>query len=87
MSVLQPLPPVLPFANRRAVPLTNRPPRSRRPLSLLPDRAEDPDGLRKLAAGYREIAERAENPTIWEGRLLTVDAHEREASVLETCQK
>jgi hypothetical protein len=43
--------------------------------------------LRKLAAGYREIAERAENPTIWEGRLLTADAHEQEASVLETCQK
>jgi len=54
---------------------------------MLRDRAGDPGGLRRLAAGYRDIAERAENPIIWEGRLLTADAQEQEASVLETCQK
>ena len=31
----------------------------------------DADELRKLAAWYREFAERAGNPTIWEMRLRT----------------
>ena len=87
MSVLQPLPLVLPFTNHRAMPLTKRPPRSRRRLSMLPDRAQEPGELRKLAAWYHKIPERAENPSVWEGRLLTADALEQEASLLETCQE
>jgi hypothetical protein len=33
----------------------------------------DPDELRKVAAWYREFAERAGNPTIWEARLQTAE--------------
>ena len=58
------------------MPLTKQPPRSRRRLSMLPDRAPDPGALRRFAVWYREIAERAENPIAWEGRLLTADALE-----------
>ena len=54
---------------------------------MLPDRAQDSGELRRLAAWYREIAERAENPTVWEGRLLTADALEQEARLLETCRE
>jgi hypothetical protein len=39
--------------------------------------------LRKLAAWYREYAERAGNPAIWESRLRTADALRREADRLE----
>jgi len=37
------------------------------------------DKLRKLAAWYREFAERAGNPTIWEARLQTAQELESEA--------
>jgi len=43
----------------------------------------DPGELRKLAAWYREFAERAGNPAIWEARLKTAKSLEREASRLE----
>jgi hypothetical protein len=43
----------------------------------------DPRELRKLAAWYREFAERAGNPAIWEARLKTAEALEGEASRLE----
>jgi hypothetical protein len=43
----------------------------------------NPRELRKLAAWYREFAERAGNPAIWEARLKTAGALEREASRLE----
>jgi len=40
---------------------------------------EDPRKLRELAGWYREFAERAGNPAIWEGRLRTANDLEREA--------
>jgi hypothetical protein len=43
----------------------------------------DPRELRKHAAWYREFADRAGNPWIWETRLKTAIALEREASRLE----
>jgi len=79
MSVLQPLPLVFRFTNRADMPPTKPPLRSNHRLGMLPNCAQDPGELRRLAAWYREIAERAENPTVWEGRLLTVDALEQEA--------
>ena len=39
--------------------------------------------LRRLAAWYREFAERAGNPVIWEARLRTAEELEREADQLE----
>jgi len=39
--------------------------------------------LRDLAAWYREFAERAENPAIWDARLRTAEDLEREAKFLE----
>jgi hypothetical protein len=39
--------------------------------------------LRRLAAWYREFAERAENPTIWEARLRTAENLEAEAPRIE----
>ena len=44
---------------------------------------DDPDQLRKLAAWYREFAERAGNPAIWHARLTTAEELEREADRLE----
>jgi hypothetical protein len=44
---------------------------------------EDPRKLRELAAWYREFAERAGNPAIWEARLRTAKDLEREADRLE----
>jgi hypothetical protein len=44
---------------------------------------EDPRKLRELAAWYREFAERAGNPAIWEARLRTAGDLEREADRLE----
>jgi hypothetical protein len=43
----------------------------------------NPRELRKPAAWYREFAERAGNPAIWEARLKTAEAPEREVSRLE----
>ena len=40
----------------------------------------DPDELRKLARWYRAFAERAGNPTIWEGRLRRAEELEEEAA-------
>jgi hypothetical protein len=44
---------------------------------------KEPSELRTLAAWYREFAERAGNPTIWEARLMTASELEREANRLE----
>ena len=44
---------------------------------------EDAAELRKLAAWYREFAERAGNPLIWESRLLLAEDLEREAARIE----
>jgi hypothetical protein len=44
---------------------------------------EDPRKLRALAGWYREFAERAGNPAIWEARLRTAKDLEREAGRLE----
>jgi hypothetical protein len=44
---------------------------------------EDPRKLRELAGWYREFAERAGNPAIWDGRLRTAKDLEREADRLE----
>ena len=46
-------------------------------------RPKDPRRLRELAAWYREFAERAGNPVIWEARLRTAAELEREADRLE----
>jgi hypothetical protein len=43
----------------------------------------DPAKLRELAAWYREFAERAGNPVIWEGRLRVAEDLEYEAERLE----
>jgi hypothetical protein len=40
---------------------------------------EDPRELRKLADWYRQFAERAGNPAIWEARLSTAKDLERKA--------
>jgi hypothetical protein len=39
--------------------------------------------LRDLASWYREFADRAENPAIWDARLRTAEDLEREAGNLE----
>jgi hypothetical protein len=39
--------------------------------------------LSDLAAWYREFAERAGNPWIWDARLRTADKLEKEAALLE----
>ena len=44
---------------------------------------EDPRKLRALAGWYREFAERAGNPAIWEARLRTANDLEREADRIE----
>jgi hypothetical protein len=44
---------------------------------------EDPHKLRALAGWYREFAERAGNPAIWEARLMTAKDLERKADRLE----
>ena len=44
---------------------------------------EDPRKLRTFAGWYREFAERAGNPAIWEARLRTAKDLEREADRLE----
>jgi hypothetical protein len=40
--------------------------------------------LRDLASWYREFAERAENPAIWDARLRTAEDLEREALNIES---
>ena len=43
----------------------------------------DPETLRRLASWYREFAERAGNPAIWEGRLRMAGDLEAEADRVE----
>jgi hypothetical protein len=43
----------------------------------------DPHKLRELAIWYREFAERAGNPAVWEARLLTAEELEQEADRLD----
>src|SRR5260370_14875286 len=45
-------------------------------------RREKQRRLRDLAAWYREFAERADNPAIWEARLRTADELETQAGSL-----
>jgi hypothetical protein len=42
-----------------------------------------PDKLRELASWYRELAERAGNPMIWESRLRTAEDLEAAAERIE----
>ncbi len=44
---------------------------------------DEPDKLRKLAVWYREFAERAGNPWVWDARLKRAAELEREADQLE----
>ena len=43
----------------------------------------DPETLRRLASWYREFAERAGNPAIWEARLRMAGDLEAEADRVE----
>jgi hypothetical protein len=43
-----------------------------------------PEKLRELAAWYREFAEKAANPMIWESRLRMAEDLETEANRLES---
>lgn len=43
----------------------------------------DPKKLRELASWYRELAERAANPAIWDSRLRTAEDLEAEARRVE----
>jgi len=43
----------------------------------------NPSKLRELASWYRDFAERAGNPAIWETRLHTAKEFEREADHVE----
>jgi hypothetical protein len=44
---------------------------------------QNPAKLRKLASWYREFAEWAGNPAIWEGRLLMAEDLDAEAQRIE----
>ncbi len=46
----------------------------------------DPDELRRLALWYREFAERAGNPVIWESRLNMAEDLEEEAARLDAAE-
>ncbi len=43
----------------------------------------EPSKLRELASWYREFAERAANPAIWEARLRTANELDAEADRIE----
>ena len=47
-------------------------------------RGQNTDQLRELASWYRDFAERAGSPTIWEGRLRTAEDLEEEADRVES---
>ncbi len=47
---------------------------------------ENPEKLRELAAWYREFAEKAADPRIWESRLRMAEDLEEEATRLEQRQ-
>ena len=51
-------------------------------IAIIDGRPQEPRKLRTLAAWYREYAERAGNPSIWEARLRTAKELEREADRL-----
>lgn len=44
---------------------------------------ESPDRLRELATWYREFADKAGAPDIWERRLLTAETLERAANEID----
>lgn len=48
---------------------------------------ENPQKLRELAAWYRDYAERANTPWIWEGRLQTAENLDRRAAMLEDSRR
>jgi len=48
---------------------------------------ENPNQLRALASWYREFAERAENPAIWDSRLRMAEDLDAEAMRLDTSQE
>jgi hypothetical protein len=52
-------------------------------VQLMLEVTEPPDRLRKLAAWYRDFAEMAGNPVIWESRLLMAESLEKEAERVE----
>jgi hypothetical protein len=47
----------------------------------------DPTRLRELASWYRDFAERAGSPAIWEARLRTAKELEAEADLVERTLK
>lgn len=47
----------------------------------------DPRRLRELASWYRDFAERAGSPAIWEARLRTAKGLEAEADLVERALK
>jgi hypothetical protein len=55
-------------------------------IGISDERPKDPRRLRELAAWYRECAERAGDPVIWEARLRTAAELEREAARLESAE-
>jgi len=48
------------------------------------NRVENIEYLRELAAWYREFAEKAANPMIWECRIATAEDLERRATEIQT---
>jgi hypothetical protein len=48
-----------------------------------PDEMPPSDALRKLAAWYRQFAEQAGNPVIWEGRLRMAEELEAKADPID----
>lgn len=55
-------------------------------IGISDERPRESRRLRELAAWYRELAERAGNPAIWEARLRTAAELEREADRLLSAQ-
>ncbi len=47
----------------------------------------DPSKLRELASWYRDLAERAGNPTIWESRLHTAEDLDIQADKIERVRR
>ena len=50
---------------------------------MTPEIGDDPSTLRKLALWYREFAERAGNPAVWEARLRTAEDLDAQAERVE----
>ena len=63
-------------------PMKGPAPRGAEPLEHPCSRMEQTMRLRDLAAWYREFAERAGNPAIWDTRLRTAENLEKEADSL-----